>query len=544
MKAKDLKNAILQMAVQGALVPQDPSDEPASALLDRIREERAELIKEKKTKTPRGGESVIYRAADGSYYEKCVNAKGHESEPVCIDDEIPFDIPETWEWARLGNLCDFGTCKNIEYTDVIPGTWNLDLEDIERDTGKYLRKKRKVRGEKGSTKHVFKCDMVLYSKLRPYLNKVIIADEDGVCTSEILPLSFEALLPKYAQIYFMSPMFLEYANTCSYGVKMPRLGTKDGKAALAPVPPLAEQHRIVKRISELVPLVEEYGKLENAREKLDAELPDKLHKSVLQMAVQGTLVPQDPSDEPASSLLEHIREERAELIRENKIKTPKGGESVIYRTEDGSYYEKRIDAKGRETEPVCINAEIPFEIPRSWKWVRLCTVVEVKGGKRIPAGRKLSETPTSQKYIRISDMSNGTISESNIQYLPEDLIEPLQNYTISSADIFITVAGTIGRVGIVPIGLNGANLTENADKLILSKTINKEFLVTALNSPYIQSAIANATTQVGQPKLAIKRIESFLLALPPLPEQHRIVKRVAKLMPLIDDLGKLDSEYN
>ena len=240
-----LRKSVLQMAVQGKLAPQDPADEPASVLLKRIREQRRKMIAEKKMKSPKGGESVIYTGSDGRRYEKRVDAKGRESEPVCIEDEIPFEIPEGWEWARLGSLCDFGKCQNVEYEDVAEGAWSLDLEDIEKDSGIILRKKRKTKGEGGSTKHAFSSGAVLYSKLRPYLNKVVIADEDGVCSSEILPLNFLGLNNEYAQLTLMEPGFVEYAKECSYGVKMPRLGTDDGKRWLVAVPPMGEQHRIV-----------------------------------------------------------------------------------------------------------------------------------------------------------------------------------------------------------------------------------------------------------------------------------------------------------
>ena len=240
-----LRKSVLQLAVQGGLVPQDPADEPAGALLERIRGQRRKLIAEKKMKAPKGGESIIFAGSDGRRYEKKLDAKGRESEPVCIEDEVPYEIPEGWEWARLGSLCDFGKCRNIEYESVAVGTWNLDLEDIEKESGTILRKKRKTAGESGSTKHIFSAGMVLYSKLRPYLNKVVAADEGGVCSSEILPLDFGQLNSEYAQLALMEPGFVEYAKECSYGVKMPRLGTEDGKQWLVAIPPLPEQHRIV-----------------------------------------------------------------------------------------------------------------------------------------------------------------------------------------------------------------------------------------------------------------------------------------------------------
>jgi type I restriction enzyme S subunit len=215
--------------------------------LERIRAEKAALVKAGKAKKDKH-ESVIFRR-DNSHYEKL---DGIER---CIDDEIPFDVPDSWAWVRLGTLCDFGDCENVESENIALDAWLLDLEDIEKDSGRLLQRKRKSEVKSLSTKHRFSEGQILYSKLRPYLNKVIVADEDGYCTSEILPLDFgAAVYNRYAQAYLMSPFFVGYAVQCSYGVKMPRLGTQDGKNALVPIPPLAEQRRIAERIDTVMPL--------------------------------------------------------------------------------------------------------------------------------------------------------------------------------------------------------------------------------------------------------------------------------------------------
>ncbi|MDR2918095.1 MAG: restriction endonuclease subunit S [Tannerella sp.] len=237
----NLKKSILQSAIQGKLVAQNPNDEPASVLLDKIRKEKEQFIKAGKLKHNKT-ESFIYRdTADNSYYEKI------GGEVRCIDEEIPFEVPKSWAWARLGSICNFGKTTNIDSQNITEKTWVLDLEDIEKDSGILLVKKRKKDIKVLSTKHLFKEGNVLYSKLRPYLNKVIIADENGCCTSEILPLDFSIIYNKYAQIVLMSPYFVGYTIQCSYGVKMPRLGTVDGQNALFPVPPLSEQRKIVEK---------------------------------------------------------------------------------------------------------------------------------------------------------------------------------------------------------------------------------------------------------------------------------------------------------
>ena len=236
-----IRKSILQYAIQGKLVPQDPSDEPASVLLERIRNEREKANGGKKSKAKT--ESYIFKNSDdNSYYEN------YEK----IDDLLPFEIPDTWRWCRLGELIDFSKNKSVSASDIAPDAWILDLEDIEKDSGKILVKKRKKDLTVKSDKHEFNVGNVLYSKLRPYLNKVVIADEQGYCTSEILAFDFGEILAEYAQIYLMSPYFVDYAMSDAYGVKMPRVGSAQGNAAFMPIPPIKEQERIVSAVKEAI----------------------------------------------------------------------------------------------------------------------------------------------------------------------------------------------------------------------------------------------------------------------------------------------------
>ena len=241
---ENTKTKILDLAIRGQLVPQDPVDEPASVLLERIRAEKEELIRQGKIKRDKR-ESVIFRGEDNSYYLRTGNLV--ES----LGDWAFEELPDSWAICCLGELCDYGNCLNVDTASISDSAWILDLEDIEKDTGVVLRKVRKSERNAASTKHLFHKRQVLYSKLRPYLNKVVLSDEDGYCTSEILPLEFERnVLPQYARYYLMSPAFLGYANKCSYGVKMPRLGTSDGKKAIISIPPIEEQKRIVIAIEQ------------------------------------------------------------------------------------------------------------------------------------------------------------------------------------------------------------------------------------------------------------------------------------------------------
>jgi type I restriction enzyme S subunit len=236
--------------------------------------------------------------------------------------------------------------------------------------------------------------------------------------------------------------------------------------------------------------------------------PQELKSSILQLAMQGKLVEQRPEEGVAEELYQQIQAEKQRLIKAGKIKKDK-------------------------PLPKIVEDEIPFDIPESWKWVRIGTVATILGGKRIPAGRKLSSNDTGHIYIRVSDMKDGYVSTENLQYVPEDIFPSISRYIIHKEDVFITVAGTIGRVGKIPPELDGANLTENADRLVFS-LMDQDWLIKCMQSSLIQNQIADAITKVGQPKLAIIRIQNMLIPLPPLAEQHRIVAKIEELLPYID----------
>ena len=240
-----LQKSILQEAIQGKLVPQIAEEGTAQELLEQIKTEKQKLVKEGKLKKSALNDSIIFRGDDNRYYEKIGKSV------QCIDEEIPFEIPGNWVWVRLGNIVDFSKSQSLPSSSIKESTWVLDLEDIEKDSGILLRKKRMKDVLSKSDKHIFYKGNVLYSKLRPYLNKVIIADEDGACTTEILAFDFGYIYNKYAQLFLMSPFFVDYATADSYGIKMPRLGSKRGNSALMPLPPLKEQQRIVAQIEKL-----------------------------------------------------------------------------------------------------------------------------------------------------------------------------------------------------------------------------------------------------------------------------------------------------
>ena len=488
MTAQDLKNSILQLAVQGKLVPQDPNDEPASELLKRIKAEKERLIKEGKIK------------------------KEKPLSPIS-EDEIPFDIPESWEWVRLGDYCLYAFSGKSPIYEKNPTDFCVIGQAANQEDGldmTQIKYTSKDFWESMEESFFLKENDVLLNTLGngtlgrsgivKSVSKKLLTDGHLFVFRHI---STEASYFFWYYLQYRRPQIEKSANGST---NQTFLSLRKTCNWLMPIPPLAEQKRIVAKIEELMPLVEEYGEAEERLTALNAEFPDKLRKSILQQAIRGKLTERDPADEPASELLKRIRAEKERLIKEGKIKK-----------------EKPL--------PPITEEEMPFEIPENWAWVRLGECVSVYGGKRVPAGRKLVNTDTGHKYIRVSDMKNRTVMLDNIQYLPNDVYQIIKQYNIHKEDVFITVAGTIGRIGKIPAELDGANLTENADKLIFS-LLNQDWLIFCLESPDLQFQISEATKKEGQPKLAIMRIQNLIVPLPPLAEQQRIVKKLEEILPL------------
>ena len=452
-----------------------------------------------------------------------------------ISNEIPFDIPESWEWVRLGNICDVARGSSPRpikqyLTEELNGINWIKIGDSDKG-GKYINNtKEKIIPEGVSkSRFVHAGDFLLTNSMsfgRPYILNI-----DGCIHDGWLVLSdYQTAYDKDFLFYMLSSNFAYY-QFCDVvsGAVVKNLNSDKVSDVLFPLPPIAEQHRIVTKTEELLPYIAKYEQAENQLTKLNNDFPELLKKSILQEAVQGKLVPQDPNDEPASVLLERIRAEKQALIKASKIKKDKHESAIV--TRDKIPYEI-VDGKER-----CIADEVPFEIPESWEWVRIGNITSVLGGKRIPAGRKLSTDNTGHIYIRVSDMKDNSVSTDNLLYVPNDIFPTISRYIINKEDVYITVAGTIGKVGKIPPELDGANLTENADRLVFSN-LDQNWLIKILQSNVVQSQIVDATTKVGQPKLAIKRIQSLLIPLPPINEQHRIVAKIEELMSNINTLSK------
>ena len=515
MTGQQLKNSILQMAVQGKLVPQDPNDEPASVLLERIRAEKEQLIKEGKIKKEKNP-SIIFRGADNLPYEKV-----GKNEPVCIADEVPFDIPESWEWVRLGTISTYAeTKKKINAQDADPNLWGLDLEDIEKG-GQLISQKTVGERKAVGDKTIFKCGDILYSKLRPYLLKILVAPNNGICTPEIVPFNLYGKINAYYIVEFLkSPYVDQVINSVTYGVKMPRVGTETMTSLLVPLPPISEQARIVARLKCVLSAVQSYNTAYDKGEKLTTKFPIQLKKSILQYAVQGKLVPQDPADEPASVLLERIRTEKEQLIKEGKIKRDKH-ESVIFRR-DNSYYEK-VDGIER-----CIDDEIPFEIPASWAWTRLFSLCS-----NITDGEHKTPRRTAE-YVGYYLLSARNIRDGHLSLEDVDYVDGKEYSLISKRcnpkrnNILISCSASIGRVCLVPD--DGNYVMVRSAAVAVPILVHSKYLMYALQSESVQKQIKSKIKQAVQANLFQGEIRNLIIPVPPFDEQQRIVRKLDYLL--------------
>ena len=491
MNAQQLKNAILQEAIEGRLVPQDPNDEPASALLARIRQEKERLVKEGKLKK-----------------------KDLEIKPIS-EDEIPFEIPESWEWVRLGDVCNdisdidhkmppvvengipyisplnFRKDGSIDYVNAK----KISIEDFKQ----LSRKCKPERGDLifpryGTISVIRKVDtdidfLVSYScaTIKPHLRNV---------DANYINVVLNSLLIQSVEIQ-------RYINKTT----QPNVGLQSIKLFLFPLPPLEEQHRIVTKIEELMPKVEEYGKAQDALNKLNAELPERLKKSILQEAIEGRLVPQDPNDEPASILLDKIRQEKAQLVKAGKLKKKDLIETPI--TED----------------------EIPFEIPDSWEWVRIEFLFNHSSGKQLSGA---DTEGTLKEYITTSNLYWNRFELDNLKSMYYKDSE-LERCTARKGDLLVCEGGDVGRSAIWPYNFDIC-LQNHVHRL-------RPYYEGYTRYVYYVMWFYKSIGEIGGKGIGIKglsasALKSIVIPLPPLAEQHRIVEKLKLLIGKIDKIKK------
>ena len=511
MTGQQLKNSILQMAVQGKLVPQDPNDEPASVLLERIRAEKEQLIKEGKIKKEKNP-SVIFRGADNLPYEKV-----GKNEPICIADEVPFDIPESWEWVRLEAICtklvdgDHNPPKGCSYETAYVMVSSTNINDdciVELEKVRYLEKNifdKENERTNAATGDIFFTSVGFLGRSCVYEGGLNICFQRSV--SVIHTLIFNYYL-KYCldSAYIQQKIVREATGTAQKGFYLNQLAL-----LLIPIPPIKEQHRIVSKYLETVQMQKEYYKTNETLDVLNSRFPATLKKSILQYAVQGKLVPQDPADEPASVLLERIRTEKEQLVKEGKIKRDKH-ESVIFRR-DNSYYEK-VDGIER-----CIDDELPFEIPKSWEWVRFFSVVEIATNLVSP------ERYFDYMHIAPDNIEKLTGTLLDCRTVAQDKVSSPNHLFFKGQILYSKIRPLLRKAVIAPFdGLC------SADMYPLKTPINKEYLLRYILSDSFNAQVATAmSSRVKMPKINQAELSKVLIPVPPIQEQNRIVNKIKEL---------------
>ena len=511
MNGKQLKNSILQWAIQGKLVPQDPNDEPASVLLERIRAEKAKLVKEKKIKKDKN-ESIIYRGEDNSYYEKIL-ATG---EVKCIDEEVPFEIPKGWEWCRLGEISTYAqTKRKINASNADTQLWGLDLEDIEKG-GRLLNIKTVGERKAIGDKTVFNRGDILYSKLRPYLLKILVAPEGGICTPEIIPFTcYGNICKDYIVSFLKSPYVDDYINSATFGVKMPRVSTETMTSLLVPLPPLSEQFRIDTKAKELMPYIDEYGKAQDKLNKLNEELSYTIRKSILQEAIQGKLVPQIAEEGTAQELLEQIKTEKQKLVKEGKLKKSTLATSVIFRGDDNKYYEQ-IGKKCLD-----ITEQIPFDLPESWSWARGMSVFMPMESTKpsldfvyidVDAVNNRLNIIDNPKKVRFENAPSRATRKLHKNDLLFSMVRPYLKNIALVDDIYKDAIASTGFYVITP-----------------SLGYYPMFLFYLMLSNYVVDGLNSFMKGDNSPSINNCHIEDYLYPLPPIEEQKRIVNKIEQL---------------
>ena len=495
MNGKQLKNSILQWAIQGKLVPQDPNDEPASVLLERIRAEKAKLVKEKKIKKDKNA-SIIYRGEDNSYYEKFL-ATG---EVKCIDEEIPFEIPKGWEWERIGNIFNHTSGKQQSSSNKSGGTPQKFITTSNLYWGYFVLDNVKVMNfteDEIKSCSATKGDLLVCEGGAGYGRSAIWNYDYDICLQNHVHRLRPLVDGICEYVFYFMYLQKESNNLASVGTAMPGLSANKLKSLLIPLPPTAVKNDITDILKKVFPIVEKYDKVQEKLNLLNSSLYDALKKSILQEAIQGRLVPQFVDEGTAQELLEQIRQEKQKLVKEGKLKKSALTDSVIYKGDDNKYYE--------QVGKTCldITEQIPFEVPENWSWCRLGDLISITSGENLTSKQMLNgEIP-----VYGGNGVTGYHSKANV--FEETIV--------------------IGRVGYycgsIHLTPSQAWVTDNAFITQYSKLLNRDFLIillTALNLGKCYNATA-------QPVVSGKRIYPLLIALPPIKEQQRIVAQIEKL---------------
>ena len=530
MNGKQLKNSILQWAIQGKLVPQDPNDEPASVLLDKIRQEKERLIKEKKIKRDKNA-SIIYRGEDNSYYEKIL-ATG---EVKCIDEEIPFEISRGWEWCRIRNISQSYIGLTYSPSEV-------------SSQGTIVLRSSNIQDGRIVFDDIVRVTKNISEKLLVEKNDIIICARNGsaklvgksaIVTEITEPMTFGAFMAicktslyQYVSIFLQSDLFFSQLRGVSGTTTINQLTQSNFNNFLIAIPPLEEQHRIFEKVNDVLPIVEIYGNKQEQLNRLNDNLRENVKKSILQEAIQGKLVSQIAKEGTAQELLEQIKAEKQRLVKEGKLKKSALNDSVIFHGDDNKYYEL-ID-----NSPVCIDEFLPFQIPETWTWCKVKDLLEIQTG----ASFKKEQANANKKGIRI--LRGGNILPNKYIFKDDDVFvseEFVNANTILKKNCIITPAVTslenIGKMAVIEKDYN--NVSAGGFVFIISPYIqdfnHSLLLAYFLQSPFLIEAMRGITKKSGAAfyNLGKERLKELYLPLPPMAEQRRIVDKINEVLSSI-----------
>lgn len=515
MNGKQLKNSILQWAIQGKLVPQDPNDEPASVLLDKIRQEKERLIKEKKIKRDKNA-SIIYRGEDNSYYEKIL-ATG---EVKCIDEEVPFEIPQGWEWERWGNIA-----QTIQYGYNAPALEHgvikmIRISDIQENGVLWDNVPYCQIDENDIDTYLLKVNDILFARTGGTVGKSFLVEEvpeRAIYAGYLIRTRYSSLLnPRYMKSFMESQLYWEQLKNGTIATAQPNCNGKTLAKMLLPIPPTKEQDRIVEKLTQLSSFLDNYGLCQDRLNLLNEEIKEQFKKSILQEAIQGKLVPQLTEEGTAQDLLEQIKTEKQKLVKEGKLKKSALNDSVIFRDGDNRYYEKI----GKKC--VDITEEIPFDIPGTWEWCRLGTLFSHCTGKALNASNLKGQLMT---YITTSNLYWDRFELGNIKQM-RFTDEEIEKCTATFGDLLVCEGGDIGRAAIwnYPYDIRIQN---HIHKLRAYKQLCTKFFFWVFYF-YKATGIIGGKG-IGIQGLSSKALDNILIPLPPLKEQQRIVAQIEKL---------------
>lgn len=514
-----LRELVLQLAISGRLTERVANDTSALELIEDNQNCQKILVEQKKLKRRPFPRSVT-------------------------TNEQPWILPKSWAWTRLGSVTNYGDAPKVELKDVSDDTWVLELEDIEKNTSKLLTKVFARERQFKSIKNGFPKGAVLYGKLRPYLDKVLIADSSGVCTTEINPISFFANIDAgYLRWYLKSPFFISYANESSHGMNLPRLGTDAARDALFAFPPLKEQACIVAKVDELMALCDKLEAQQQTRQKLQNKLrqsmlqavssatsPEELqstwtslannfgqlfHKPedvgqlrdlIRDLAVHGLLVNQSEADEPISNWLAEVTATKEALARQKLI--------------------------AKQTAMTALSDdEHPFSLPKGWAFVRLGQITNKIGSGSTPRGGREVYVKKGVPFLRSQNVWNDGLHLDDIACITAEEHERMSGTAVLGNDILLNITGaSLGRCTLVPSEFGEANVSQHVTIIRLTDPQVCEYLHICILSSYTQSMIWERQVGMAREGLSKKVLEQFEIPLPPIAEQHRIVARVKDLM--------------